>query len=484
MAKKSRRKSLAMIVMLVVLGLLCGLYFVVTRTAPSGDADETTPVDPTVTLLVLDVETMTGLRYFSGGEELSFILEENVWYWEEDTSLHLDSTAFASMVEGLQPLTSTVTIKAPDADMLADFGLDEPVQQVTLIDGTGTHTLLIGNYNSFNGCYYAAIDTTDTVYMIDAAIAESFGPSIYEILIYDTLPAITQSKIYSVSILRDEESLTCTYYADGHPDSYTDTFKWYAADEDGAETAIATAQGNSLASAISGLNFNTCVSYDYAADGAEYGLDNPAELIIAYSTTIETTDSTTGATVSTEVDKTLTLLIGDIDEASGCYYATLPGSSLIYVLEGSALTEIFAEDAVLDLPLQIAPVNFAYVSQVTFEAGLKRLTVSIAQDADTGETVYTVGGETVEYTTLSSLFSAVQSLSAESDTAESAPDDAADSTPLLRITFAFDRGEVEQAALIVTHYNTNFDRISFMGREDQLISIRDTEDLLELIEEY
>lgn len=473
-----KKKAISLCALLAVLAVLCGVYVAVTR-LDGEDEVQTTAADTTVTLLSLDVETLTEIGYLADGEELRFTLADNAWQWSENPELNLDSTKFASMVSGLQPLTSTVTIAEPDAEMLASFGLDSPANRITLTDGAGTHTLIIGNYNNYNGCYYAAVDSTETVYMISAAVAEGFGLGITELLSYDTLPSITAGKLSSITLSRGEASRTYTYYGSGNPDCYTDTFKWFAADHGGEQTAVATSAGNSLSSAITSLAFSECVSYRAGEDAARYGLDDPATLTIVYRAAVETTDSTTGQTVSTDVERSTSLLVGGVDEVSGCYYATVEGSSLIYLLSSSSLPGLLEPTEALKLPTQVAPLNYDYVDKITFEAGSSRMTVVINRAE---ETTYTVGGESVEYSSLSSLFNAVQSLSAETTVADSSPDARESSVPTLRVTVTFNQGSVREAALVVTPYNTNFDRVSFAGREDQLISIRDTEEIVKLVE--
>lgn len=476
-----KKQAITLVSLIAALGLMIGAYFLATSMSGEGEGAVTTAADHTVTLLSVDVETMTALSYQLDGEEMSFTVENGAWRWREDPSLNLDGAKFYAMIEGMMPLTSTVKLDAPTAEQLSAFGLDAPANRVTLTDGSGTHTLILGSYNSYNASYYAAIDTTDTVYMIPAAVAEGFGYGIHDLLAYDTLPAITAGKIDSVTLTRGADSTTYTYYGSGNPNYYTDTFKWFAAHGSETPAAVSTTAGNSLSSAITSLAFSDCVSYHAAADAEKYGLSDPAELTINYRATVTTTDPNTGVESSTDVSHNTSVLIGKVDPETGCYYATVDGSSLIYLLSSSALPGLLEPQDGFDLPLQIAPVNYNAVNKITFEAGVKRLTVTIGHDA---ETTYTVGGETVEYVGLSALFNAVQSLNAESSTAESAADAKASDIPRLRISFTFNQGEPREAELIVTPYNTNFDRVSFMGRDDQLISIRDTEKLIELVEGY
>lgn len=213
--------------------------------------------------------------------------------------------------------------------------------------------------------------------MISASVAEGFGLGITELLVYNTLPSISSGKISSVTLSRGEDSRTYTYYGSGNPACYTDIFKWFAADNDGQQTAVATSAGNSLSSAITSLAFDDCVSYCAEEDAAKYGLDVPAVLTIVYRATVETTDATTGETVSTDVERSASLLVGSVDETSGCYYATVEGSSLIYLLSSSSLPRLLEPSEALELPTQVAPLNYDYVDKITFETDHDRMTVML-----------------------------------------------------------------------------------------------------------
>lgn len=116
-----KKKAISLCVLLAVLAVLCGVYVAVTKFGGENEV-QTTAADTTVTLLSLDVETLTEISYKSGGETLRFTLADNAWLWSENDMLNLDSAKFSSMVSGLQPLTSTVTIESPDEEMLASFG--------------------------------------------------------------------------------------------------------------------------------------------------------------------------------------------------------------------------------------------------------------------------------------------------------------------------------------------------------------------------
>lgn len=343
MAKKSKRKGVGLIALLAVLVILCGLYFVVSRLDLDGESTDNIPAATTATVFAADAKTFSAISYLCEGEPLSFTLENGSWRWEGNPSLSLDAETFTAMIGALESVTSSVKIDSPGTEKLAEFGLDAPRQQVTFTDKMGTHTLLIGGYNSFNHSYYAARNNTDTVYMIDGTVAGAFGMPITDLVLYDTLPLIVESEISAMTVTRGGDRLTYTF----HGAESEDGFFWRAAQGDNPPKAISVEAGEELSSMVSYLEFTDCVSLDRGADAAKYGLDAPAEMTIAYRTLVQTTDSA-GNTVSTEVDKTLTLLLGDVDPESGCYYATLPESGLIYLLTSAVSPALMEPTA--DLP--------------------------------------------------------------------------------------------------------------------------------------
>lgn len=343
MAKKSKRKGVGLIVLLAVLVILCGLYFVVSRLDLDGEETDNIPAATTATVFAADAKTFSAISYLCDGEKLSFTLENGSWRWEGNPSLSLKAEAFTAMIGALESVTSSVKIDSPDGEKLAEFGLDTPRQTVTFTDKMGTHTLLIGGYNSFNHCYYAARNNTDTVYMIDGTVAGTFGMPITDLLTYDELPLIVESEITAMTVIRGEDRLTYTFRGGESEDD----FFWYAAQGGNAPAPITVEAGEKLSSMVSYLEFTDCVSLDRTADAAKYGLDTPAKMTIDYRTLVQTTDAN-GSTISAEVDKTLVILLGDVDPESGCYYATLPESGLIYLLTSAVSPDLMEPTA--DLP--------------------------------------------------------------------------------------------------------------------------------------
>ncbi len=335
-----KKKTVSLAVLILCLLLLCGAYFLVLRAGGEGEgaADTTEASDASYTVLSLDVESMRALSYLSSDGELAFTLVDNAWHWTENEKLPLDSARFAAMVSGLQPLTSTVKIDAPNAEKLAEFGLDVPTNRVTLTDASGTHTLLIGAYNRYNGLYYAALDTTDTVYMIGASVADALRLPIADLIAHDTLPTITAGKIDSVSLSvgGTTQKYVCAAAEDG-----SDGRAWYAEQADGQKIALDDTLNGDLTVALSSLSFGDCLSRDAEADAAKYGLDTPATLTVGYRTDVKGTDMS-GNETTTEVKHSVSILVGHVDAESGCYYATLEGSPLIYLLDSPVFPKLFS----------------------------------------------------------------------------------------------------------------------------------------------
>ncbi len=330
-----KKKTISLVALLLVFALLCGAYFLVLQTADAGEGEDTTaPSAQTYTILAVNVESMSALSYTTEDGELSFTMSDNAWHWQENETLPLDSGYFAAMVSALQPLTSSVKIDSPTGGQLADFGLDSPSQCVTLTDGAGEKLLFIGAYNRHNGQYYAAVNTTDTVYMIDAAVAEAFSYTIEDLIAYDLLPQITEGKLDSVSLTKGGTTVT---YALVHS-ADTDTRIWK---KEGDAVSLADETGTALTAALTALSFGKCISYDAAADAAKYGLDTPAQLTVGYRMDVTSTDMS-GNEMTTEVKHSTTILVGGVDAESGCYYATVEGSTLLYLLDAPVFPTVFA----------------------------------------------------------------------------------------------------------------------------------------------
>ena len=342
-----KKKNLQLLILLGVLVLLIAGYLVLTSL---GTSEEDTSADDALSgnvynVCAVDQNTLYRISYTTDGQAYHFALKADAtgWIWDEDPTLPLDNLYFANMVTVCQSLTSTVRLTDVTPTELMDYGLGEDALRFFFADLTGgERAYRVGAYNSYNGMrYFCLEDNLSTVYMVDAAVADAFAFTPYDMIALPTLPTdITPANLVRLTMTPADgstlKSVVCTYYPSGKADGERDI--WYVSIDGGEETPMDTSMGNDLSTALSTLAFSQMVSYR-ADEQAAFGLDAPITMTIDYKVTQNFQDESTGKTTSVNLDKSFSMLLGNVD-TDGLCFATVSDSPLTCKLMGQTLGQL------------------------------------------------------------------------------------------------------------------------------------------------
>ena len=342
-----KKKNIHLLILLGVLILLIAGYLVLTSV---NSTEEDTSADDalsgnTYNVCAVDQNTVYRISYTADGHTYSFALKEDAtgWSWDEDPTLPLDNLYFANMVTVCQSLTSTVRLTDVSPAELTDYGLGEDALRIFFADGvSGERAYRVGAYNSYNGLrYFCLEDSPSTVYMVDAAVADAFILTPYDMIALPTLPTdITPANLVRLTLTPAAgstlQTLVCTYYAGGKTDGERDV--WYISINGGQEQALDASLGNDLSTALTTMAFSQMVSYR-ADEQSAFGLDAPVTVTVDYKVTQNFQDETTGKTTSVNLDRSFSLLLGNID-SDGLCFATVPDSPLSCKLMGEVFGKL------------------------------------------------------------------------------------------------------------------------------------------------
>ena len=125
------KQAVKMVGALVILAALIGTYFAVkalSMTAANKDADE-----GTITVNPMNSEDIQKFSYIYEGETITFVKEADTWYYDGDRNFPVDQSALASKLTSVCSMSASRSFEAQD-DALAEYGLDEPSNKITLTD--------------------------------------------------------------------------------------------------------------------------------------------------------------------------------------------------------------------------------------------------------------------------------------------------------------------------------------------------------------
>ncbi|MBO4321846.1 MAG: DUF4340 domain-containing protein [Clostridia bacterium] len=451
------------------------------------DGESTVSATEAYTVALLDPQTLTGIKLsVRDSEELVFSLKDDAtgWVWSADETVPLDNSAFANVVTALNGATSQYRFAEVPADGLAAYGLDDPRIRVdfSFSDGTG-YSGSVGDYNAFSGGYYYS-DGSDpgTVYVIPASSGDMLDLAIDDFILWEEPPELTAAGIRSVTFEKGGSKTVFTYYPSGKAGFYTDSFKWFVSVDGGEESPVSPSAGDSLVSALTSFGFAGCSAFRADTDYSAYGLDDPLRMTVAYTESETVTDSTSGTSSTVKKDAEWVLLLGsrEGDEGDGNFFCRTESTGLVYTaLWSDILGTLSGGDMTKILPAELVLFNPSMTDKIELSAGSVSLGVVITH-GDSGDTYSNASGADLNYSAWSALADLLNGTSASSFSSlvEADPSVVSD-VPVFSADFTF--GDTV-AKLNILPYSQNWYRVTFFGRDDQLITAEDLGELTTALE--
>ena len=169
-----KKQKIQMLVIVVILLLCIVAYFLATRYAKQQEQrDKDSETQGQVNLTVIDPDDVDAFSYIADGTTYSYTKNKDTWTCENDTSLKMDADSIATLLGNLKKITAAEAID--DYDSIADYGLDQPQNTITVTCGNETTTIDIGDYNEMLQEYYIKISGDDKIYLADSTLKDAFS---------------------------------------------------------------------------------------------------------------------------------------------------------------------------------------------------------------------------------------------------------------------------------------------------------------------
>ena len=303
-----------MVPALGALVLLCAAYgFITWQQGRSAKAKEPGPEDTAV--YMTDLPGLSALSWKTDDKSLSFTQENGTWYYKGDDDCPICQYPLTTLADTLSHLKAERKLEG--ADSPESYGLDHPSVRFDTVSSDGSsRSILLGSQVPGTGSesagnartparYYAAVEGDSRIYIIGSYLADTAGKGLYDFVETETLPHVSGADIREITISRD--GLTSRFCKKTADDSGNTA--WYRNScEDEASRLDDNGALNNLADAISGLSFQSCVSYKASDEElGSFGLSAPQ---MTLSWTYESGD----------INGTVSLMIGSPDEDGKGYY--------------------------------------------------------------------------------------------------------------------------------------------------------------------
>lgn len=169
-----KKQKIQMILILVVLVLCIGAYFLVSHMAKQEEQKEKdSETEGQTTIAKIDADKIDAFSYEVDGKTYSYTKDGDEWKYDDDNSLQLDADNINTMLGKLNGVIALETLDSYDS--LSDYGLDKPQNTITVSVGNKTTTFYIGDYNDMVSEYYLKMEGDDSIYLVDSTLKDAFS---------------------------------------------------------------------------------------------------------------------------------------------------------------------------------------------------------------------------------------------------------------------------------------------------------------------
>ena len=169
------KRSVKLIILLLVLALLGGAYALLGKTAPEEEETETASAEETFTILAIPYDTVAEMSWVCEGrtDDFRFRNDNGTWKYIPDESVIMDSSYLGTLADTFAGLEAYRELEMPED--ISVYGLDKPFLTVTLKTAGGEeYVVTFGNATSVYGRRYCTIGD-GKVYTVNSSAAAIFN---------------------------------------------------------------------------------------------------------------------------------------------------------------------------------------------------------------------------------------------------------------------------------------------------------------------
>lgn len=448
------KKFKSIIALVVILLVLCGAYFYVSKHPKTVEPDSSSSSDVAASVEVwkLDSAKVSKVIITGNGSDNTFV--KNAKEWDIENYDHkLNQTAITGVIDSLITLSGTLVEK--DAKDMGKYGLDNPITNV-VINGEGIDkTLLVGDKTSDAANYYVSEKTSKSVYFISASTVEGLNlkQSAYR---DNTITAIDAATLSYMKIVQAGSSpVVITKSKDQSADEIQYNINtWMLTGAYSSPQGLDSEKIATLTAAIPNLLVSD-IAEDNPKDLSRYGLDKKAM-------DITLKDS----------KNTLHLIIGKNKDESSVYFK-VDGVNTVYIMD-KTVTDTFKIKPFDVISKFAYIVNIDYVDKIVVDANGKKDTVMLSRtsakaeksgDPDVVTTTSKVNGKRIEIDKFKTEYQKIIGL-----TVDSQNDKKLEDKPQVSITYSLNKGSKKEEVVNFVPYNDQFYAVFRNGKSDFVIT--------------
>lgn len=308
------KRGVKSLILLAVLVALLGSYGIVSKMSEQAEVNEEAG---SFALFEKSAEDISALSWTNSGAQYRFVRGEDGWEKDGDAAFPVNQQAVEDMAARLAGMQASRRLTG--VENTADYGLTDDSFAVTAewADGETTRCSL-GDETPFADGWYLRIDGEDgVVYTAASSLEAMFAETDVDLAELEKIDSVENAASLQIG-----DSLNLVYHEEGGFD--TDRH-WFSTDGEPMDDAAVDA----LLTEINSLEWQElCVVNATEEELGTYGLDEANATLLS---------------LRGDDDASLDIYLGATNDA-GDYYARLPGSGMVYTLDGDSTQDILASN--------------------------------------------------------------------------------------------------------------------------------------------
>ncbi|MCR5100116.1 MAG: DUF4340 domain-containing protein [Butyrivibrio sp.] len=195
-----KQKIQLIVVLVLMLVFICG-YFGLKKYNSVIEAKE---AEAEYQVLTLNEENISEIKSDNESGTFHLIKSDDTWTFAEDTENNVDQDSVSTLLENVLSVESDQAIF--DVEDMSIYGLDEPVETITLVTSDGTYTIKIGDFNNTNSLYYMQLGDDATVYTVTSTIYTAFKKTDEDFIAEEEEEAATEASSEDVTVSEASDS--------------------------------------------------------------------------------------------------------------------------------------------------------------------------------------------------------------------------------------------------------------------------------------
>jgi len=167
-------RKIRLLAMLLCLVLVVAAYLAISRNRIEEDTGEQEPESYSV--IDIDTANVTQIGIISSDNTTNLIREGDQWKLLEDDTVLIDGDSIDSFLNAAGNIVSETRIEK--VEDFVQYGLEDPVLNITLQWDSNMYNLKVGDYNSMISCYYIRLNEENTVYTISSSVFYALNKSL------------------------------------------------------------------------------------------------------------------------------------------------------------------------------------------------------------------------------------------------------------------------------------------------------------------